>query len=483
MQYQTRIFISDEAKGEGYAVKDSGSTVELTRGQSNIRAKLSENNLEVISGGEFGAIIQRGEKLAKLPANSRGKVVIGDIVWLLSQNAKEEFLKSKGREIDGAGVKIEIIQNRNETKREIYINQEVKSMERRNPTFNLILGGVVLVLLIAGTILGYQKRTDNENKKNYEEIKISFEKSKSEIESVRTMDIETALKLAKEAEDRLNNPQGAQIKFAKELDSMKEEMAQIKQSLGGEGIEYQVAYDTGLIKEGAGFEKMGIKDEVVYLLSPSLGRIDMVNISLKSTENIVTNDKIKEWTGLFYGGDNKWYGFGQNKLTEISRKEMSEKVIENVSQIPEIGGWNGFIYLIDNNDRSIKKVSNNQGNNWLKNDKTLMEDGVSLTIDSSIWILGKSGNIYHYNRGEEEKFEMSSTPLAVNPKSLRTNDKIDFLAYVTEDKFVVICGKDGKILAKYSFGDIKINDIAIEGQNNSVLALAGDGKIYRIKIK
>lgn len=482
MQYQTRIFINEEAKREGYEVFDNGAAVELSKDQSNIKANLSENNLEITSRGEFVAIIQREGKIAKLPKNSRGKAIPGDIIWLLSQEATEEFYLNGGEIMEKAGVKMEMIQNRVEPKKEIYINQEIKILEKRNPTFNIILGGVVLLLLIAGTILGYQKRKDRENKKNFEEMKISFEKSKSEIESVRTMDIETALKLAKEAEDNLNNPRGAQIKFEKEINTMKEEMAQIKQSLGGEGVNYEEVYDTSLIKEGVGFEKMGIKDEVIYLWSPSLGRIDMVNISLKSTENIATNDKIKEWAGVFYSGDNKWYGYQQNKLIEINRKEMNEKEIENVSQVSELSGWNGLIYLIDNEDRSIKKVSSSQGNNWLKNNKGLAEDGVSLTIDSSIWILGRSGKIYHYNRGEEEKFEMSSTPLAVNPKSLRTNDKIDFLAYVTEDKFVVICGKDGKILAKYSFGDIKINDIAI-GQSNTVLVLAGDGKIYRIKIK
>ena len=482
MQYQTRIFINEEAKGEGYVVRDSGSVIELSRDQSSIKASLSENNLEIISEGEFVAIIQREGKTAKLPTKSQGKVMAGDIVWLLSLGGAEDFYNNKGKEIERAGVRLEIIQDRIEPKKEIYINSKAKSMERRNPTFNIILGGVVLLLLIAGTVLGYQKRKENENKRNYEELKVSFEKSKSEIESVRTMDIETALKLAKEAEEKLSNSFGAEIMFGKEINSMREEMAKIKQSLGGEGVNYEEAYDTSLIKEGAGFEKMGIKDEVVYLWSPSLGRIDMVNIPLKSTENITTNDKVKEWMGIFYGGDNKWYGYQKNKLIEITRKEMNEKEIENIAQAAELSGWNGLIYLIDNEDRSIKKVSNNKGNNWLKNEKNLAEDGVSLTIDGGIWILGKSGQIYHYNRGEEEKFEMSSIPLSVNPKSLRTNDKIDFLAYVTEDKYVVICGKDGKILAKYSFGDIKINDIAI-GQNNSVLVLAGDEKIYRIKVK
>ena len=59
----------------------------------------------------------------------------GDILWLLSLGGAEDFYKNKGKEIERAGVRLEIIQNRIEPKKEIYINSETKSMKRRNPTF------------------------------------------------------------------------------------------------------------------------------------------------------------------------------------------------------------------------------------------------------------------------------------------------------------------------------------------------------------
>jgi len=65
---------------------------------------------------------------------------------------------------------------------------------------NLILGLVVLGLLIAGTFLGYHKRIQNENKNKIETAKEEINKIETEIESVRSINIDTALELAQKAE-------------------------------------------------------------------------------------------------------------------------------------------------------------------------------------------------------------------------------------------------------------------------------------------
>jgi len=78
---------------------------------------------------------------------------------------------------------------------------------------------------------------------------------------------------------------------------------------------------------------------------------------------------------------------------------------------------------------------------------------------------------------------MSAVTSLNTAKGLRTSDKVNFLAYVTDENTVVIYGKDGKISGKYNFSKTKINDIGIENQIPAVLVLAKNGKIYRIKIK
>jgi hypothetical protein len=131
----------------------------------------------------------------------------------------------------------------------------------------------------------------------------------------------------------------------------------------------------------------------------------------------------------------------------------------------------------------IKKLVNNSGQNWLKDGTNLEEEATGMAIDSNIWILGKSGKIYEYTRGQKVDFKMSFTPTVNSTGSLVTDDKVSFLAYIADGNTVIIYGKDGKILGKYSFDSQKINDLVVEDQNNAVLVLGDNGKIYRIKIQ
>ena len=227
---------------------------------------------------------------------------------------------------------------------------------------------------------------------------------------------------------------------------------------------------------------MTINDNLVYLWSSDLGQINFVDIKLKSTEKIVSDDRIKLWLGIFLNGD-RHYGFDQNKIYEIKRNNLVDSEIEKINNIGDINGWNGLFYVLNNDHKKIEKLSGNNGIDWLKEGINLKEEATGMAIDGDIWVLGKSGKIYHYSRGEEKKYEMSFIPSLTTGKSLKTNAEVDFLAYVADNNTVYIYHKDGKILGKNNFGKTIINDIGIETQNRAVLVLASDGKIYRIKIK
>jgi hypothetical protein len=186
--------------------------------------------------------------------------------------------------------------------------------------------------------------------------------------------------------------------------------------------------------------------------------------------------------GIFNNGE-KWFGYDQNKIYEIKRNDLVENEVKGVVTVKEMTGWNGLTYVLDNGVLNIIKLGGGEGRAWLKEGTSLSEEASSLSIDSSIWVLGKSGKIYQYIRGGEEKYVMSFLPMMTQASNLRTSDKVNFLAYVTDENTVVIYGKDGKILGKYNFSKIKINDVGIENQIPAVLVLANNGKIYRIKIK
>ncbi|HBP50728.1 MAG: hypothetical protein US68_C0010G0017 [Candidatus Shapirobacteria bacterium GW2011_GWE1_38_10] len=483
MQYKVSKLIGPVGAEKGWEGIEETNRVELRNDSEEIRVNIDREEAEIYIQGGGSVILIRENKIARLANKVKGKIKTGDKIWLLSQEAESEFNKNIRENFEGATIVIEIPGEEVEKKQEIFVKERAFFQERNNKSVNLILGLVVFLLLIVGTFLGYQKRTEAEQKKKFEEIKSGVEEKIKEIEGVRTLNIETALELARNAESITNNAGVAEKRYFQELAELRNKITEIKKSLGGENTEYEVAYDTSLIKEGEDlFKGMAVGGGVAYLWSQSLGQVNAVDPNLKSMEKIISDERIKTWLGIFNNGE-KWYGYNQNKIYEIKRNELTETEIGGVATVGEMTGWNGLTYVLDNGNQNIMKLNEGEGKKWLKEETVLAEEMTGMSIDSSIWVLGKSGKIYRYNRGVEEKFAMSALTSQSFAKSLKTSEQVNFLAYVTDENTVVIYGKDGKILGKYNFGERKINDIGIENQNKAVLVLAKNGKIYRIRIK
>jgi hypothetical protein len=486
MDYKVTSFIGNRPEAEGWQSIEGKDLIRLENNLNKIEVKIDDETAIIEVIGEGWIILKRDNKCAKLPNGSKGMIKAGDEIFLLNKEAEIEFENGVREGFEGAAIKVEIrnqiLEIRNE-KKEIYINERSFSQEKNSKSANLIMGGIVFVLLIAGTFFGYQKRSGDEQKKTFEDIKNKVEAKLTEAESVRTVNIETALQLTQDAESMVSNTAKIEKKYGSELTGLRKKVAEVKGSLGGGEMEYEVAYDTTLIVEGENqFKGMAIKDSIVYLWNANLGEIDSVDPNLKSKEKIVADERIKSWLGIFNNGE-KWYGYDANKIYEIKRNELVETEIKGVASVGEMTGWGGSTYVLDNGNKNIMKLSEGNGKTWLKDGTNLAEESVGMNIDSNIWVLGKSGKIYKYTRGIAEKYEMSTLTSLSSAKYLRTSDKVEILAYVTDENTVVIYGKDGKILGKYNFSKTKINDIGIENQNKAVLVLGKNGKIYRIKIK
>lgn len=478
MEYRLTRLIGEKARESRWSEINQKNLFGIENNTEMVGVQINRDKIKIKIDGEGIVLIKRDNIVARLKNTNTGQTREGDEIWLLNKMAAEEYGNGKRENFEGAAIKLQIVNN----KKDIFIKEKSQSQEKRNKTINLIMGLVVLGLLIAGTFFGYQKKTKNEENNKIEKAREQINKIEIEIEGVRTINIDTALELAKKADSIIGEIKVTDKKYIDELAGLKNKIEEIKKGLGGESIDYEVAYDTNLIVEDGKFKGMTINDNLVYLWSSDLGQINFVDIKLKSTEKIVSDDRIKLWLGIFLNGD-RHYGFDQNKIYEIKRNNLVDSEIEKINNIGDINGWNGLFYVLNNDHQKIEKLSGNNGIDWLKEGINLKEEATGMAIDGDIWVLGKSGKIYHYSRGEEKKYEMSFIPSLTTGKSLKTNAEVDFLAYVADNNTVYIYHKDGKILGKNNFGKTIINDIGIETQNRAVLVLASDGKIYRIKIK
>ncbi len=478
MEHRLTRLIGQKAQEDGWKEIRSANRIGIENKTEVIEIEIKREKIKVKISGEGSILVIRNNVMAKLKNENEGQLKEGDEIWLLNKTAEEEYRHGEREKFEGATIKFQIVNN----KKNIYIKEKTQSQEKSNKTINLILGFVVTGLLVVGTFFGYQKRIQNEERNKFEKTKEEIKKIETEIEGVRTINIDTALELAKKADLIIKEIKVMDKKYTDELLNLKTKIEEIKKELGEESVDYEIAYDTSLIAEGGKFKGMTIKDNLVYLWSNDLGQINLVDIKNKSTEKMITDNRIKLWLGTFLNGDRR-YGFDQNKIYEIKRNNLIETEIKEIKNIGDINGWNGLFYALNNDDQKIEKLSGKNGIGWLKEGINLKEETTGMAIDGDIWVLGKSGRIYHYNRGEEKKYEMSFFPSLTMSRALKTNAEVEFLAYVADNNTVYIYNKDGKILGKNNFGKTMINDIGIENQNRAVLVLANDGKIYRIKIK
>ncbi|HEX7543121.1 MAG TPA: hypothetical protein VF385_03500, partial [Patescibacteria group bacterium] len=361
MEHRLTRLIGEKALENGWGEIISKNRIGLGNISEIIEVQIYRDKIRVKIVGGGGVLIKRENILSNLRDKDSGQIKEGDEIWLLDQVAEGEFKRGEKEIFDGAAIKIKITNN----KKDIFIKEKSQYQDKNNKTINLILGLIVLGLLVAGTFFGYQKRTQNEQRKKIEETRAQISKIETEIEGVRTINIETALELAKSAEIIIDEIKVTDKKYIDELTDFKKKIEEIKKGLGGESVDYEVAYDTALIMEGGKFKGMTIKGNLLYLWSSELGQINSVDIKLKSTEIIVKNDQIKLWLGTFSSGDSR-YGFDQNKIYEIKRNNLVGTIIKEIKNIGDINGWNGLFYALNNDNQKIEKLSGEGGIVWLK---------------------------------------------------------------------------------------------------------------------
>lgn len=461
-------------KESGWEEVESENEVVLQKENEKIAIRLFKKRLstEIIGGGQI--IFKRGEAISRLTSGVEGELKSGERIWLLSSGAVEEFARGKRDNFEEAALVAESC-HKEEGRGEIYVREKRFFDERKSKSLNLLLAAGILSLLILGTIFGYRKKTELETAKKYQEIRQKVEVKIEKIESVRSMDMEAALTLAKEAEGLLDE--------SSQLADLKQKIDELKKGLGAENIDFPVAYDSTLILEGENqFEGMASRENIVYLWSKEKGEINAIDFNVGAKDKIMADEAIKNWREIFNGGE-KWFGFDDKSIYEIKRSGIEKNREIGIENPKYLYSWGSLIYGVDEVKSKIVKIAQNGNTDWLNADTKLEEKVEGMTIDGNIWILGESGKIYLYSRGKREDFKMSFVFSGTKVRKLESSDKVNFLAYIVDDKNVVVYEKNGKILGKYNFGNKKINDIAIDNLKKAVLVLAQDGKIYRIEIK
>ncbi len=120
---------------------------------------------------------------------------------------------------------------------------------------------------------------------------------------------------------------------------------------------------------------------------------------------------------------------------------------------------------------------------WIKEGEEKIEDGVSLAIDRSIFVLTSENKIHRYYRGEkEETFTPFLFPFLSNTTKIYTSPTTPLLIIDSNEKRLIIISKEGDVIKQfYNEKFTNLKDIAISPNDKKIYLLINK-EVYSLEI-
>jgi hypothetical protein len=353
---------------------------------------------------------------------------------------------------------------------------------------------IIAILLIIGLCIscyfGYRKNQITQSETKFKSLQTELEKKLNNISVVKSLNIETANKIAKESQDIINQMNKLNI-HQTEISQFKTQVDNILAQTGdSDNFTPDFVYDTSLITNQPHFSKLIYSKDNLYLLDPSSGRLDSVNPVSKSTKNILISDQVKNSNKILVD-QNNFYLASANSLNLIEKSSLTPKIdfskLSSSLSITDLQFWNGSLYVLDNQNQKIWKFTPNSSGfgepvSWLKNDLKTNLGSNSISIDGKVWVLSESGQITPYLSGVKDNFKPNQSTSFSKSTLLNTDSDSDFLVFADDSKFVYVYQKTGELKSKYNLSKFKIVDLAFDSSKKIIYFIASDQKIYKITL-
>jgi hypothetical protein len=372
----------------------------------------------------------------------------------------------------------------------IFVHHQSNFKVSRRKKTQLILAIILIIGLSISIYYGNQKNKNIKAESNFISLKTELELKLNNINTVKGLDINAAVEIAKEAKKIVDQMSSLSV-HQQEVSQYKSQIDTLLFQTGSdENVNPQMVQDTSFIVSQPQFSRLYFFNNNLYLLDPLKGRLDVLNPQNKSNQNLIISDSIKSATHLLFNNESP-YLVKDNKLSLVEKNNLIPKFDFSLSDstltITDIDFWNGSLYVLDNQNQSIWKLSPNSSGfstpqKWLKNDNKLEIGANSLAIDGQVWVLNHSGQIDLYTSGIKDKFSQKKTINFTKAVSLVTDSESDFLVFNDNSEFIYVYRKNGEYYSKYNLSKYKIIDLAFDSTNKTIYFLSLDQKIYQISL-
>ncbi len=358
----------------------------------------------------------------------------------------------------------------------------------------IVLGGTFGLLLGAGIFSLIKKQEFANLEKKYRFAIVAPKNLRSEATALNSTDpIQARAKANQSVTDleALKEQFGTNRTLAAELQKEISEAQAFATDISGkqELTQLQVFFDLRLTDSAFVADSIELLGEKLYFLDKEKKQLVTLDILNKQSDlaSIPLASTPTDWTTsskTLYFLDKGLSGYDFESKKIITLKETGDTDRDGT----HIRVFSSFIYVLNPVKRNIFRFTINkselsQGIGWITDKKNLDFAQIhDFTIDGSIWLTTKTGEIKKYTQGQPQSFQVSGLETAFNSPLIIFTSENSEAVFVLEpnQNRLVSMSKDGKLLKEVKSPELgAATDLTVNSQTNTAYVLSGS-TVYTI---
>ena len=377
--------------------------------------------------------------------------------------------------------------------RPVYVVHSDPPSASRRKRLNILLSLIILVALLISSYFGYRRNFFLQQEKQYQTLKSELDTKINHALTVKNLNLDTAFSLAQESKQILEKMTPYKTTHDSEITKYQTEVTRLLSQTGStDSFVPTIFYDTSLIDNHLSYSRLTLSGSHLYLLDVINGRIDELDLSQKSHQNLIKTADL-QGSQFISANNDSVYLLKDAQIFLVSDQEIKSKITfhDQIADFStgEFQFWNGSLYFLSlgTSEASIWKYTPSgtgfsSGQKWLKTGNSLPSNPTSLAINGDIWVISQTGQIAVYSLGLKKEFKVTSTNTFTQVDNLVTSADSNILAFTDNGNQVYTYDKNGQSTGHYNFGNRKILSLAYDQTSNIILVLCEDQKIYQINL-
>lgn len=194
--------------------------------------------------------------------------------------------------------------------------------------------------------------------------------------------------------------------------------------------------------------------------------------------------KENDYAVLLY--DNKY--IAQFKPSDNSWRKIDADFPNQNANISGITVYNRRLYSLDAQNNQVYKHDNiktgfSMGKEWLKNTADI-KNGVDLTVDGDLFVLGKNGSIYKFTAGTAEPFAVAGLdPQLTSADEIWTYNDLSYIYILdTAGKRIIVLNKNGELKTQITAAEFTNPTSMVVEEQKGVAYVLDNNKVYLIEL-